>query len=329
MSTYNFQGILKPEQIFELSPEVINLLISENIIMRLSFCDDEEALIEPSSQIDGYFRFNNYTYVLSDSFFEEVYLQLKELAEINDSVDNIMGSIINIANQHLLKEEKIKFLKTEYSKQLNNANDRFYSQFLEAKGNFSISSEWAKIIRDTFFGSEITNELKLYLSDQEVHLDGFNYGLVEWSEEGEELHDLLFGWQECYITSEILKKILVEIESLETEFIDLDNEKGEGSKLELSALEIACFIYYMLKGNDEIISKEFNSLNKELFFKKYGDKFSRHFKNIQINYNKLISTEGFRICTAREKNINNIIPLLKGDAKKIALNDLKIIDLLW
>ncbi|WP_336128366.1 hypothetical protein [Mesoflavibacter sp. CH_XMU1422-2] len=319
-----YLGMLNGANLIPIDLTVIKILLEKNVIVL-----DETHRVFGSSSISFTFPivFNSYCYKLHPNFKKELFslLSLKVLVE-SDPL-HAFEEIDNTLNAFFDKEEKIKYLKTEYSRIYKGVNYQDHLLFTEEGYHGMTYDQYATLSFDVsplfivkYLTTSYTATFKQFITKHEDkssqnHLlnDFFTFILTENMESTEdEIFDLIEEYKKLYETTALLELIKDKISNLNSNDINQN----------LSALEIAYYAYYHTASNTSFTKEVFPS---EKGYKELSEKFGANWKNIQQNYNEIYGREYERLKKNRYKKIENILSLLTiKEVRELAEKEINI-----
>jgi|SRR5690606_6346642 len=318
----NYYGALKNQNIDVLNEELVLFLLKENIIRVYrdfsnepykSWMDD----VENAKALTKNFYFNKVGYCINEKVLNEIYSIIKLIVETECDVSYEIDELNFVLVKYFDSENKIKYLKEKYSEY--SPNDLSYGIFLEKENFKDDYQSWKDIVINEFsndivcwYLTEDTNKLD---SDE----DTFWWQIISRriGETEPELYMTINMWFEFYESKLITEYILSKIKELEKE-LNTTTKSHNNTTNNYTAKEIGYFAYYMWVANHKITEAPFPS---ETAYKELAERFSRHWKNIQMEFSLLRKREE-RTKQGRHKQIEKIMDMLSPEAKSLAESDL-------
>lgn len=291
-----YLGMLNGANLIPIDLTVIKILLEKNVIVL-----DETHRVFGSSSITLTFPivFNSYCYKLHPNFKKELFslLSLKVLVE-SDPL-HAFEEIDNTLNAFFDKEEKIKYLKTEYSRIYKGFNYQDHLLFTEEGYQGMTYDQYATLSFDVsplfivkYLTTSYTATFKQFITKHEDkssqnHLlnDFFTFILTENMESTEdEIFDLIEEYKKLYETTALLELIKDKISNL--------NSNEVKSQLSLKSLlkedKYNWLIDRLVK--EELIDNDFKILSQK----------QKGFTEL-----KLVSALGFLIDKNKHHYVNN------------------------
>ena len=344
----SFIGSFFDFELHDINNENIKELIAKSILVEdscmINYKIDEETRkqfnILNNDGLNEYpIKYNSRFYVWNGTMLGVIYLSLKTFVEevASDPFFKITKIEHNL-NRYLTIEEKIKFLKSQYTEIYS--KDVEYSLYIGARNPYSQFTDWESYIIYALSNSRpfLCNYMKLdmpkftkheeldiiteYIENCKAHItkvlnsikyidEDFFYIIHEW-----------IKFYECETQCGWIKSKIVEL--LEQE---VSSDKSEAvNNLKYSRMDIGYYCYYMKEVKEKFTENIFPSVKA---YKELQEIYGPNWKNIQMVFNKISIDKSVRLTKRRDKKIEKILPLLTDEAKKLAKIELDIIKQHW